>query len=673
MMRDIYEKAERTIVWLGEEADNSRLALDMCSRMLTAHGNTYLRQTLGVDVEKMFTRSSSTSGASVIPDEATLHRVIVDFASKFDLEDAVVDPEGEAGMEWEDIGRRVALGEEYNGPYKEVVYAAVAEAMAEATEEEEGDAKSESDSKDGNEENSNIQSAIGERGDIPKASDGELTLDASAVVPRSGGSEFHRQLILQILQAYGHDKQKEAATRPTTSEEIAALYALFERPWFNRIWIVQEAGVSSQIFFQCGGQTIDWWTFCFGYLITQRLERKARMGPKSHRNLVVMSRTRSSIHVSGSRKDIPTTELGLSLLALLSLYRGYTATDPRDKVFALLGISSSDMGMAPDYSKSNETVFLEVATCLLESSPTLEIFASCHIGKMAPKILPSWVPDWNDHSPKPYKLAGNQEFESSEVSSKPLRIFNASSDTAAFVKINHNKLRVKGFVLEKIVQVARVLHINQAGLRMPVEIGQMTDIASVVGSVRRFFAMITTMISVIEEWKVLANIDIAEAVAAADDDRFTVFARTLWADLEDPDICAASCEEWTAKLAWLSDITQTLPSFEIEPKEQNLMQVLQQMMPFIQALDMDKVRMLHKLDCPHILERRLGKTNGGRLCLLPASTEAGDSIALLQGGRTPYILRAAGGSFELVGETFVHGTMYGKAWDVDRCEEICLV
>ncbi|PPJ56526.1 hypothetical protein CBER1_03905 [Cercospora berteroae] len=591
MMREIYEKAEQTIVWLGEEADDSRIALKMCDRMVNAHGNTYIRQTLGVDVEKLFVQTTDGGDEFEAFDEAKLQQMLTEVGTSFDLDHALynqalkattdamktgkayegpleeainqaladegINQEELASIDWEDVGRRIAQGEEYDGPLKEFVYAQVAEAMAEL--EEEGEANTDCEAQ-GDEDPADVDA--GEDGTTTATT--EDAEEDSVAIKAPSGSTYHHSVILQILHARQQNKDSPAAAEPPTSEEIAALYALFERPWFSRIWIVQEAGVSGKILVQCGSQQIDWWAFSFGFLITQKLKRVARLGPESHRNLVVMSRTRSSIHVGNSMKHMMTKpDPDLSITSLLSTYRGYEATDPRDKVFALLGIASSNGGLVPDYTKSCEAVYQDIAATLLQQSPHLDLLASCHATPECNESKPSWVPDWSDLTRKPYKLAGNQNFESSEVSTEPLRIFKASAETtmttsSSQLKIDNNNLHLQGFIPERISAISSVLLIDQQDLLMPLEFAKLTDgkdFTSMKKSLTRFFNVLKTFPTVIEDWKEFADIENptatslspSQSTSASEADNFTIFSRTLWTDLKDPSTCISDCKEWLQK------------------------------------------------------------------------------------------------------------------------------
>lgn len=71
--------------------------------------------------------------------------------------------------------------------------------------------------------------------------------------------------------------------------------------------------------------------------------------------------------------------------------------------------------------------------------------------------------------------------------------------------------------------------------------------------------------------------------------------------------------------------------------------------------------------------RRLGRTREGYLALLPFDAKETDKIVLLQGGKTPYVVRCKDGCWEFVGDCYVHGIMDGEAWNQSRLEDVFLV
>jgi hypothetical protein len=71
--------------------------------------------------------------------------------------------------------------------------------------------------------------------------------------------------------------------------------------------------------------------------------------------------------------------------------------------------------------------------------------------------------------------------------------------------------------------------------------------------------------------------------------------------------------------------------------------------------------------------RRMIRTDTGHIGLAPVLTTAVDKVALLNGASVPVILRPHGDSWELVGEAYVHGIIFGEAWDSSKCKEIRLL
>lgn len=66
--------------------------------------------------------------------------------------------------------------------------------------------------------------------------------------------------------------------------------------------------------------------------------------------------------------------------------------------------------------------------------------------------------------------------------------------------------------------------------------------------------------------------------------------------------------------------------------------------------------------------RRLFVTGKGYIGLAPWNAREGDVVAVLLGGKMPYLLRPRGSDctdYTFVGETYVHGLMEGEAMDPD--------
>jgi hypothetical protein len=79
--------------------------------------------------------------------------------------------------------------------------------------------------------------------------------------------------------------------------------------------------------------------------------------------------------------------------------------------------------------------------------------------------------------------------------------------------------------------------------------------------------------------------------------------------------------------------------------------------------------------------RRFAVTRQGYFVLGPDALQEGDVVAVLRGGKIPFVLRRAstnsdgdpgtdtGDRWILIGECYVHGIMDGEGWDVEGVEE----
>ena len=102
-------------------------------------------------------------------------------------------------------------------------------------------------------------------------------------------------------------------------------------------------------------------------------------------------------------------DLSYSSLSLVLSLRGFECTDPRDKVYSMLGILGS-MGqrayqdLVPDYSKDVFEVYRDFVKCIVTDTKSLDILCldwapSNHMKTEAGvSELPSWIPDWRGHA-----------------------------------------------------------------------------------------------------------------------------------------------------------------------------------------------------------------------------------------------------------------------------------
>lgn len=141
----------------------------------------------------------------------------------------------------------------------------------------------------------------------------------------------------------------------------------------------------------------------------------------------------------------------LNLLNLLHVFRHRLCTDPRDKIFGLLGLVARDQhyhALRADYTLSTETSYRESFTHLLWSGGSLNLLARPE-EEGRTLDLSTWVPDWTAKV-KQLETDTYEQFNSS------LGIYNTSLSTLPEIRFPDliTTLGVKGLLFDEVTTLA---------------------------------------------------------------------------------------------------------------------------------------------------------------------------------------------------------------------------
>lgn len=179
-----------------------------------------------------------------------------------------------------------------------------------------------------------------------------------------------------------------------------AVLALLQRQWFRRIWvweqmlnycyiyllriiqILQEVAAARRIQIMCGFNKMDGYVFCLGVLSFKHCY-------ETMANLQGMVRAITYlIKEAPFRPDFPASSSHRSSLdicplgELVDMYHTHESSKRHDRVYALLGMSSDDLGKAglsPDYSLTWEKLFQRVIRYLFPEDISLEFWGDAEL------------------------------------------------------------------------------------------------------------------------------------------------------------------------------------------------------------------------------------------------------------------------------------------------------
>jgi hypothetical protein len=129
----------------------------------------------------------------------------------------------------------------------------------------------------------------------------------------------------------------------------------------------------------------------------------------------------------------------MNLRILLNHSRRCSSSDPRDKIYAFLGCTSSNYSIVPDYSpaKSVRDLFMESARSIILQENNLAILHDA-VWSTKTHSLPSWTPDWTSavggsffydvvHWSRLYWIERPPDFEESSVKFRDDPVFGLGS------------------------------------------------------------------------------------------------------------------------------------------------------------------------------------------------------------------------------------------------------
>ncbi|KAI1367288.1 heterokaryon incompatibility protein-domain-containing protein [Xylaria arbuscula] len=445
-----------------------------------------------------------------------------------------------------------------------------------------------------------------------------IVLSFLAQALRNLEAQSNTLLSLRPLQDSEHRNLVYGLPSPS-AREWKTFRDFLSNPWFQRIWIVQEAVLARQAVAVIGNWHINW--KALGKATTW-FEAKGYAMPRTMR--YTLNDPKDLLPVTGASALWQMCELPnkrVPLLALLKDFRSRQTSQDVDKLYAAFGLAQETEGsdqdgfhtlLEPNYDKPLVEVYRDLALFLIIEHGSLDVLSHVEIAKTQSSTWPSWVPDWciakassEIWSPKDTlsfcadlnePLSLNFEEEVNSLSLEGLNV-----DTIRFYG---DKLISYGFGFETYTQ--EVEFVNSAW-----------SLAKLV-------------------FPIMDYVD-KQIIR----DHLQTFITTLLA--HDPKLDVDGLMHDAG--AWLSKhLSLQFPGLGSK---------------WFSTTKTDTGR-FHDAFVRICTEKRFFITRCGRMGIGPESMKENDEVVILFGANVPFVIRRSGPTFTLIGECYVTGIMNGE-------------
>ncbi|PNP80423.1 hypothetical protein FNYG_06022 [Fusarium nygamai] len=472
---------------------------------------------------------------------------------------------------------------------------------------------------------------------------------------------------------------------------------VLSRPWWTRIWTVQEMVLAPSAMIMCGhlaAPALDVRRACADVLmhaVSDAFDTVDDYDLLSFGDL--FDDPNGTLYMARMRTH-PSVSARMELGKLLRFLRWLKAKDSRDKVYGSLGIAASTYGIEPDYTISTVECYTRATFNIISGSRWLEIFSALRRPSCIDTTLeglPSWVPDWSyDFSSVPDEEKGPSAINNPimrENVRTPMMLemtdsfpeWKASGSNMPFtagLSSDGKTLILRGMILDELNRVGEKLEYPWPGPELQSE-SVFRDSIHEFKRNWRIYGSIGAAMDTIKGWQDL-TFENKNLQTISGETRMDAFLTTLLSNRIRVTADRRKVLDYlqksigaSFKMSSSATVMNQLHLPHLAPK------LYHKLLGFgkICSIDDSEILSFGKsfTDVQLAFDQRMATTGSGYLCMVPWPSQVGDRIALLRGGRTPYVLRKAREKWEILGDCYVHGIMPGEAWSDDECVDIEII
>jgi Heterokaryon incompatibility protein (HET) len=456
-------------------------------------------------------------------------------------------------------------------------------------------------------------------------------------------SEFPRriEILLRSCSLLIHARRRKRHVRMPRLCRLLMLYgmgsfrrlmrAIHDQRCYSRAWIIQEVSLSANVDVICRDFAIKWAHFapiarqCCNDSLTLALESDTD-GERADVGELSFTGFDDAVGAGKSEED-------KTLWNILNFSNGIRASDPRDQIYALLGLAKdAEEFPQSDYELPVADVYRSFASAFITKGHGAEALSLSYYGPKN-REYPSWVPDWE------------QSFSGLDL--QGLSHFSAGSDNGIFhVEGADRILLTEGLIVDTVLWIFPPVN-GVSPSNAPRIFEKVLDfVRGTVTAIQNDPEVLRGFLSGLNMMNLHLML-IQYLVFDHDGGGFTSGIGKVSSILEG----AAT----KAMLTPAGPFQKAADEFVTGALSEHLNRAYrEQGFNFLTML---------------LIILRQGTfaiTATGRLCLTVVDVEPGDKIAVILGCRAPHMMREDGDGFLNIGETYIRGLMHGEALDDKR-------
>ncbi|POS70226.1 hypothetical protein DHEL01_v211380 [Diaporthe helianthi] len=484
-----------------------------------------------------------------------------------------------------------------------------------------------------------------------------------------------------LLEVINQISQRQQALPPPEDRETwTALRRFYDRPWFTRVWCLQEAILALSAKIMLGEHSTSWKHVG----LTARMVYDAPMWLRLRSDSDASRGVYHTVIMYWLSHRIKVQQY-TPFLEILRCTRKFLASDFRDKIYGILGIPTTDSDpdagdpfLEPNYTKTLPEVYIKCASVIVQKTQSLRLLSDVQHENLATwtadvlerieagdtlVTVPSWVPRWHRFFATVIDLIEEDPYCFKASASMSL-------DPGLKTEVKGRELVTHGARITIVKSVSRIFDISSTSRQAALETANTIWVeafdyleASTTGPTEALYAL-STLLTAGRGWR-----------GYIIQDREQHFADLL-AFMYDPAMLSDGENEVSLDQAQEKSTRESRSDGTRLGHSNLLMDSL-----FRPRTDLTLQLAGNPGRGDHFNEaiynacyrRRLVVTEDGHVGLGPQVTEPGDVVCILKGANVPLLLRpeAGGIKFKLVGEAYIEGMMFGEI-QIPEVEQIVL-